>query len=538
MVNGTLISKYNKLKKIKKKQKVELPSSTSKNLITKLPEVDISEKQILPDSQEFPESKNSNGEIESDNMDISEPQNKPQNKKTANFKNKNTGKKYNIINKSSNHKQNKNKTVMNQKTDQKHSEQKKFSKIEKKSNETENLDTNLYNIDRTLSSIQDYNKDKPKKNINNNNLFQSEDKQKKNCSLHNISDNSGIIVADQTENNITNKKSIPETLKKDMDSIKYMIRTINYFIKKFKNSDDISEVETIVNPYYSASAYHFEYFIPLLRNINLDHKFVYNSKIKGKSGSLIFFTSDFAYTIKVIRHSEFNVINNLIDKFVSYHINNKHSLLVKYVGIFKIQFKSKTIHFVMMENVLNGIYKQIYDLKGNRVTRTNIGGIMTEENWNNNKLFVYNKDLIIEQIKKDTMFLSSLNLMDYSLVIAKNAAISHSDFNLYDGKSQISEFNFNKPKKTYSIGIVDTLTVYDTKKWLESLWNAFCCHPHMSSVNPVKYQERFMGLVKFRCFKSLENEIHRKNSGTSLNRIIKQNFSYSQDNLFESGEDA
>lgn len=441
-------------------------------------------------------------------------------------------------------------------SDEPKSELNKSDTLESELNKSDTLESNLNKSDTPRNNKLDKsdtsrNNKLDKNNASRNNKLDRSDTSRSELNNNtqenypNFSDDSCTRELEETNSSFSKSCSetadenyqIPEILTQNLRTIKYMIRTINYFIRKLRNSDGIEDIESITTSYYSAFTYNFYYFIDALKHEHLESKFIYNDKIRGKSGSLIFFSSDFSFAIKIIRQAEFESILKNIHSLEKYHSENKETFIVKYLGIYKLKIGNKIIYFVMMKNIMNGLYNQIYDLKGYKVHRTNTSGILTENQWLCNRLVVYDKNPIIKQITKDSEFLCSLNLMDYSLILCKAPANSNSDFRLYNGQYQVPGLRIPKSKMGYSIGIVDTLTEYTTSKWLENMWNTFCCRSNMSSVDPISYKKRFVWLATFQCFESLENDEHKQKLESSTNKFIRERFSYSQDNLFESGEE-
>lgn len=297
---------------------------------------------------------------------------------------------------------------------------------------------------------------------------------------------------------------VAENLEIDPAVLKCIIETINIF--NHKSEEEGSDVTTVRNKRFTASAYSATPLAESLRGSVVSQSVIYNNKIRGRSDSLVFFTSDFLYAIKIIRKSEFVTIRKYMSRFVEYYGENQNTLLVKYYGIYELNMAdSSPIYFVLMKNVFDGFYEKIYDLKGTSVKRTNKSGILTEQDWMNYKLPVGNREHLIEQINKDSQFLCSLNLMDYSIVIGLHSVPSHPDFKMVSSGRR-KEVRLLRPVREFSIGIVDTLTEFDTAKWLEWFYYICCCRGNMSAIRPQHYRRRFMDLVTTGCFVNLDEE--------------------------------
>lgn len=304
------------------------------------------------------------------------------------------------------------------------------------------------------------------------------------------------IASEGTETKVS-KKDLKSA---DLKTVKLILQTTNYFIWKLKNEKNIKSIEEVSTPKYTAKTYNFSYFSNILKYANFSPNFIYNAKVRGKSGALVFFSPDFRIVFKTVRDSELATLLANIDLFAEYHNTNTGSLLVRYLGIFSIKFKNSSLNFVLMENVLNGLYREIYDLKGEHVNRTNTNGILTEECWAEKQIPVQSRRVILEQLEKDTSFLRSLNLMDYSLILAKRPVLCHPEFKMYDFSGRWKGIVIPRPRTECVVGVVDTLTVYDEKKCLETVWNSLLCNCNMSSVGSERYQRRFLKMAE-KCFK-------------------------------------
>ncbi|KAI5169172.1 hypothetical protein PAEPH01_0500 [Pancytospora epiphaga] len=294
------------------------------------------------------------------------------------------------------------------------------------------------------------------------------------------------------------------TIDIDMGTVVHIIRTINFFNMKCEN-ETLNEIEEFYDEEIIAKNYGRRSLVGPLSGQTISNTVIYNNKLRGKSGAPLFFTSDFLYVVKIIKKSEFSVISKNIANFVEYYQNNPETVLVRYHGVYELRVGSEApIYFVIMKNVFNGFYSKIFDLKGMDVRRTCNSGILTEKEWENNRLRIAGKERMVEQINRDTKFLQSLNLMDYSLVVGMGPVSDHPDFRITTG-GEDKDVRMLKPVYEYSIGIVDTLTEYNALKLAESMYYLFCCKRNRSTVNPLSYQNRFMSLVKNSCFEDIED---------------------------------
>lgn len=207
----------------------------------------------------------------------------------------------------------------------------------------------------------------------------------------------------------------------------------------------------------------------------IDTSFVFNKNIKGKSESLIFFSSDFKYCFKTIRKNEFEKLAKELHIIQTYFKNNPTTYLVEYIGVFSLNCNPDICnneYFVVMKNIFQSPHSFVYDLKGLNVIRKQktLMGINL-----NLKLTLSQTQAI--QLAKDIDFLTSINVMDYSIVVGCDTI----------GKNSIDSFD---------IGIVDTLTEYTFNKKLENLYNILFYESCKSTTDPQKYARRCKSFIK------------------------------------------
>lgn len=319
-----------------------------------------------------------------------------------------------------------------------------------------------------------------------------------------------------------------------------------------------------------------------IRNIkNVDtlfvnDEFIYSSDLVGKSGSILFFTSDFRFLIKTIRKTEKNTLLSILPSYVKYIENNPETFLSMYYGCYEIQMDDIFTYFIVMKNFLpvTDIF-QLYDLKGSlykRKSKNKNKYVLKDLNWkeNHSRIHIRSNSDLVSQIKKDAQFLKSGKIMDYSLLVGiKKVNCEHTDdsdiFNSSlnktgatssdpslstdssmdeipekltthrnhtvtgiryvivhdDTKISPSKFILTSPaddlnrchlsdidgiNEIYYIGIIDILTRWNWKKFLEYLVNRVFCKKEFSSVDPEQYCARFTRMV--------ENEIFFQSANT------------------------
>lgn len=310
------------------------------------------------------------------------------------------------------------------------------------------------------------------------------------CNSHNASTGDSMMPGvEKPEHSKTGVPIEAEVL----GQIKEILDVARGFTTYLAAKTELSDIESLNIDGMGCNAYCCGVLGEGMRNIRFSDSFIYNKRIRGKSGSLIFFTEDFKHAIKVIKPKELNVFIKNIPVVSRYLDTNSQSLIVRSVGL----YSTPNMNFVVMENVFGSSFGQIFDLKGMNVKRRPME-ISTENDWKGNRLLLRDKRSMMEIISEDTLFLESLNLMDYSLVIGRNRDCSNA-FRGYDGEGNetVSKAGYSGG---YSLGIVDVLTEYDCVKKLERIGYLLCCMDSASAVDPREYRSRFMDLIRNECF--------------------------------------
>lgn len=196
---------------------------------------------------------------------------------------------------------------------------------------------------------------------------------------------------------------------------------------------------------------------------------------EGKSGAFLYFSSDGKYIVKTTTEKEFEKLLNMLPSYEDYIASEFHlgrnSLITRYLGAHRIVMYDIPLYFVVMKNVCP-VVDEKYDLKGSWVNRHgskktkdpvkvrpkkhpttslpvtpeeygNADLRQTMEEKESTPLFLDNdvktsfmmhpEDAVqlAAQIARDTKFLESYNLMDYSLLIGvkRKTFIVHSRHN-------------------------------------------------------------------------------------------------------------
>ena len=127
--------------------------------------------------------------------------------------------------------------------------------------------------------------------------------------------------------------------------------------------------------------------------------------------------------------------NGILKHYYNYVVSNKRNLLSKLLGVYKVKLKmmQEPIIFVIMDSLIGTEYRRIerlYDLKGSshkRFTKLTPEqerdgtGLKTLkcQNFNGMDITERDRDETLQILEEDSVFLSQLNLIDYSLLLLK-----------------------------------------------------------------------------------------------------------------------
>ena len=185
------------------------------------------------------------------------------------------------------------------------------------------------------------------------------------------------------------------------------------------------------------------------------------SESQGKSGSFFISTDDNQYMVKTLRVDEFELIRKtFLNEYVSYVTKNTSSLLCRIYGMYTISMsQEQEILVIVMRNVLGEFKNNIiakYDLKGssaNRISNFDMetSDVSTMKDLNFDK---YEHGIMISRehikifrklTKLDSYFLSTMDLMDYSLFLVKITLTKEQANDLFGDKIKENQENaFNE----------------------------------------------------------------------------------------------
>lgn len=177
---------------------------------------------------------------------------------------------------------------------------------------------------------------------------------------------------------------------------------------------------------------------------------------EGRSGAFVFNTLDRKYLVKSMTSAEKNVLLALLPSYLRYLKWNPHTLLPRFFGVHAMKMYGQIFYFVVMGNIMNTketIHRR-YDIKGSWVDRNAPACVLGEKYRCSkcNRFFVFgssdtiacestgadhypditlrDNDLkkrlkldphtaarLLKQLTRDTNFLASMGIMDYSLLI-------------------------------------------------------------------------------------------------------------------------
>lgn len=247
----------------------------------------------------------------------------------------------------------------------------------------------------------------------------------------------------------------------------------------------------------------------------------------GRGGELFFFSFDNKVIIKTLSVKDFLTISKIIKDYYHYLNDNSDSLISRILGIYTFE-RNEKYHICLMRNIANcdSAFKlATYDLKGSKLDREVLKKrnsqtfeirkmVLKDLDFDSieKKLYIEErlKEHLLETLKKDSKFLKSHGLIDYSLLVFKikkeikkeneKQVIKSSVFSNFFDKEK---FNYKILKSTledgvyYHISIIDYLQLYDIPKWVENKVKTIA-NPNgdPSSQDPKYYQTRFMDYMK------------------------------------------
>ncbi|KCV68595.1 hypothetical protein H696_04887 [Fonticula alba] len=149
----------------------------------------------------------------------------------------------------------------------------------------------------------------------------------------------------------------------------------------------------------------------------------------GKSGSFFYFSADYRYIIKTISKTEHLFFRKILHAYHSFVRENPDTLLSRFCGLYRVKLAhGRKIYFVVMTNIFpsDRDIHMTFDLKGSlvgRQTPTADGKqrVLKDLNFLRGGHRIYlgpeKAAAFMLQVERDSAFLASQNIMDYSLLL-------------------------------------------------------------------------------------------------------------------------
>ncbi len=178
---------------------------------------------------------------------------------------------------------------------------------------------------------------------------------------------------------------------------------------------------------------------------------------EGKSGSFFYFTQDYRFIIKTVTPSEEKFLRKIAYSYYTHMKDNPDSLIVRFFGLHKVRLAPEQgyISVVVMENIFYSsdqlkIHKR-FDLKGSWVGRRSLKGGQSSDKYKGTlkdldlgkeKILIgpEDKEQLMDQLRKDVQFLTSCQIMDYSLLLGIHHNNARSSDPLTNVESELDGF--------------------------------------------------------------------------------------------------
>ncbi|KAI0562070.1 Phosphatidylinositol-4-phosphate 5-kinase [Gracilaria domingensis] len=240
----------------------------------------------------------------------------------------------------------------------------------------------------------------------------------------------------------------------------------------------------------------------------------------GRSGALFYITDDEKYFMKTIQHVEEKMLISMLESYYKHVANNPRTLLTKYLAHFTVKTRrDRHIRMVVMASIFNDslFIDKKYDLKGSTFNR-----FASPEQLKSENVTLKDQDLkkpiffrpeqldqIMKQLEKDSAYLESHHVMDYSLLIGLS--------NMLPEENQYfkAEFGANEENAPYYVayqfdeqgrksgirvcmGIIDFLQRFRFRKRVEYGARVIqsCSCSAASVAPPHLYRDRFMSFLR------------------------------------------
>lgn len=235
-----------------------------------------------------------------------------------------------------------------------------------------------------------------------------------------------------------------------------------------------------------------------------------SSEASGKSASFFFLSPDQQFLAKSFEVKDTECLKSILPGYVRHIETEAASLLPRFLGLYRLRMDSQEgkseVWIGVMPNLFAGIHviSLRYDLKGSTAGRNASSAELKKErpvykdnDWlhGGHRILLPTEDdraEFIRLVRIDANFLSSHQLMDYSLLIGVHQKVTGENYCMREANNVIT---LETEDKIYYVGIVDVLTKYDAKKRAETLISGTLRCRNCSCQPPGKYAKRFSDFI-------------------------------------------
>ncbi|CAI5740189.1 unnamed protein product [Hyaloperonospora brassicae] len=258
---------------------------------------------------------------------------------------------------------------------------------------------------------------------------------------------------------------------------------------------------------------------------------------EGRSGAFMFYTSDESLIVKTMSPEECTFLRKMAPNYEAYMTSNPDTLLTRFYGCHSVSLYGKMYYFVVMGNLFSDtdVVHHRYDIKGSWVDRNakvpspggktacrycnasyTFGSTKNQEcgdgmNFHEPDIVLKDNDLmtkiridpatahrIYDQIHRDSDFLCSQGIMDYSLLMGIQSSEYFVDTNQLPQVRR--DVLFTQPATSvagpslYHFGIIDFLQQWTLEKKMERFYKTFVKRKDpegVSALPPKPYKFRF-----------------------------------------------
>eukprot|EP01147_Barroeca_monosierra_P001093 gene1093-4321_t len=258
-------------------------------------------------------------------------------------------------------------------------------------------------------------------------------------------------------------------------------------------------------------------------------------KSPGKGGGDIYYTHDDRLVIKTLTKDEVASFHHTFKQYYSYIVESGgKSLLARYLGMYRVTVNERDTYIVVMNSIRPTRISttRLYDLKGSKVDRTASEKERSKElpclkdndfEEAGERLFLGEEtETFLSMLQADVSFLAKHNLMDYSLLVAIHECTAEVDqpvpsidnvdpdctpdsidrsenvYHIGPDLTKLKKSGAPNPHNLYFIGIIDVLTVYNTRKKAAHAAKTakHGARAEISTVKPEQYAKRLVELVR------------------------------------------